>query len=101
MLTDGSITTAKELYELATKKGHKFEEKEEYTIYDVSKNNISVFSLNKETGRLEKKKMDLAWKLEGGKVIKVKLRNGFEIETTPEHKYISYRDDFKDITLTG
>ena len=92
VLADGSIKPAKALFELAEKKGVKFEEKEEHTIYDLSKEKISVFSLNKETGEVEKKKIDLAWKLQGGKLIKIKLRNGFEIATTPEHKYITFEN---------
>ncbi len=90
VLADGSIKTAEELYQLAEKTGKKFEEKDEHTIYDLSQQNISLFSLNKETGRLEQKRIDLAWKLQGGKLIKIKLRNGFEIATTPEHKFITF-----------
>ena len=37
VLADGSIKPAKALFELAEKKGVKFEEKEEHTIYDLSK----------------------------------------------------------------
>ncbi len=89
LLADGSVKTAKELYDLATTIGDKFEEKEEHTIYDLTKKDITVFSLNKETGQLEKKKVGMAWKLTGGKLIQIRLRNGFEIATTPEHKYIT------------
>ncbi|MDP4012272.1 MAG: elongation factor EF-2 [Candidatus Nanoarchaeia archaeon] len=88
ILADGQIVTAKEIYDRAKNEGSKFEEKEEHTIYDLSKKDIQIFSLNKETGKLEKKKIELAWKLKGGKTIKIRLRNGFEITTTPEHKYI-------------
>src|SRR3989344_1167873 len=90
ILANGSIKTAKELYETALSLGTKFEEKEEHTIYDLSQNPLYIFSLNKETGNLENKKIDLAWKLQGGKTITVKLRNGFGITTTPEHKYLTF-----------
>src|SRR3989344_683780 len=78
ILADGTIQTAEEIYRFAEHEGKKFEEKKEHIIY-----------LNKETGLLEKKKIDLAWKLQGGKTINIKLRNGFEITTTPEHKYVT------------
>ena len=92
ILANGQIKTAEEIYQLAEQKGQKFEEKEEHTIYDISKENITVFSLNQTTGQLEKKEVSLAWKLKGGQVIKIKLRNGFDITSTPEHKYIVFEN---------
>ena len=92
ILADGSIKTAAEIYHIAEEKGNKFEEKEEHTIYDLSQEPINILSLNKETGKLEEKKIDLAWKLQGGKTITIKLRNGFTITTTPEHKYITFEN---------
>ncbi|MBU2638928.1 MAG: elongation factor EF-2 [Nanoarchaeota archaeon] len=92
------VLTAEKLYSLAKEKGALFEESEEQTIYDTTALGLKAFSLNKETGELEKKPVALAWKLDGGKLIKVKLRNGFEISTTPEHKYIALKDnDFKEV----
>ena len=97
ILIDGKIINAKELFEKAIKKGKKFEEKEDHIIYDLTKENFFTFSLNKETGKIEKKQIQLAWKLKGGKTIKINLRNGFEITTTPEHKYITLEDnDFRE-----
>src|SRR3989344_2103945 len=87
MLSDGSIKTAREIFEDASKDGVLFKENEEYTVFS-QKNKIKVFSLNKITGEVEKKEVSHVWRIIGGKTIKVKLRNGFEIETTPEHKYI-------------
>jgi len=92
ILANGEIKTAEQIYQLAEQKGQKFEEKEEHTIYDVSKEKITIFSLNQTTGQLEKKDVSLAWKLKGGQVIKIKLRNGFEISSTPEHKYVVFEN---------
>lgn len=92
ILADGSVKTAKEIYTLAEEIGQKFEEKKEHTIFDLTKSNLRIFALNKETGRIEKKNIELAWKLEGGKLITIKLRNGFEIATTPEHKYVAFEN---------
>src|SRR3989338_2974801 len=90
MLADGSIKAAREIYERVSDNGRVFEENEEHTIF-IPKGEISIFSLNKATGKLEKKPIQYAWRLCGGKTIKVTLRNGFEITTTSEHKYIAYR----------
>ena len=88
ILNNGEILTAEQLFSLAQDKGIKFEEKEDQVIYDIRNLNINVPSLNKETGKIEKKQLELAWKLKGGKLIKAKLRNNFEIATTPEHKFV-------------
>ncbi|MBI2110309.1 elongation factor EF-2, partial [Candidatus Woesearchaeota archaeon] len=86
MLVDGTIITAENLFERS--KENLFSEKEGELIYDISNKNVKIFSLNKETGNLEKKDISLAWKLDGGNLIKIKLRNGFSIQTTPEHKHL-------------
>src|SRR3989338_8827350 len=89
LLPDGSIKTAQEIFENVSRNGKIHEDSEEHTIY-TPKEPLNVFSLNKQTGKIEKKPLQYAWRLNGGKTIKIKLRNGFEIETTPEHKYISF-----------
>ncbi len=67
------------------------------TVFDVSDKNYVIFSLNKKTGQIEKKSVQYAWKLKGGKTLKVKLRNGLTIETTPEHKFVTFNGiDFLD-----
>ena len=96
LLADGNIKTAKEMYEEISDNGIVFQENEEYTIFSPNKK-IEIFSLNKDTGNLEKKEIQHVWRLIGGKTTKVKLRNGFEIETTPEHKYTVYREGFEDV----
>lgn len=94
---DGTLITAEDLFKKAEKEGLKFEETEEHIIYDLTKQDFYTFSLNKETGKLEKKQIQLAWKLKGGTATKITLRNRFEITTTPEHKYIVLENyDFKD-----
>ncbi|MBI4448119.1 elongation factor EF-2, partial [Candidatus Woesearchaeota archaeon] len=94
---DGTLVNASDLFKKAVENGIKFEENEERVIYDLTKEDLSAFSLNKATGRIEKKQIQLAWKLKGGETIKTTLRNGFEITTTPEHKYIILEDNtFKD-----
>ncbi|MFH1247275.1 MAG: elongation factor EF-2, partial [Candidatus Micrarchaeota archaeon] len=57
-------------------------------VYDSKEKNLNVFSLNKENGKIEQKLVEFAWKLKGGKVLIVKLENGYTLTTTPEHKYI-------------
>src|SRR3989344_3997134 len=96
MLSDGSIRLAKNIFEEVSKDGEIHEENEDHTVY-IPKEKIEIFSLNKSEGRLEKKDIQYVWRLKGGNTIKVKLRNGFEITTTPEHKYIAFRDGFTDV----
>jgi len=103
MLADGSIKTAKDIFEEAMNTGSIHTENEDYTVFNP-KNEIKIISLNKETSKIEIKPIQHAWRLKGGNTIKIKLRNGFEITTTPEHKYLVYRDGFeyveaKDIKL--
>ncbi len=91
MLADGSLKTAKEIFEEITRDGKLFEENEEHTIFSPNEK-IEIFSLNKEKEKIEKKEIQHAWRLLGGKTIKIKLRNSFCIETTPEHKYITFEN---------
>jgi len=91
-IIDGSVRSAQSLFDQATQTGKLVRENEEEIVYDVSQQNITVFSLNKETGSLENKNIQYAWKLRGGRLVKVKLRNGFEVATTPEHKFIALED---------
>jgi len=92
LLADGRIKTAKEIFEEIVKEGEVVEEKDEHVVYSPNKK-IEIFSLNKQTGKIERKEIQHAWRLIGGKTIKIKLRNGFEIETTPEHKYIIFKNN--------
>ncbi len=97
IMLDGNLVKAKDLFETAKKKGEKVFEEDNKIIYDTSKLDIKTFSLNKKNKKLEKRKISHAWKLKGGNVIKLKLRNGFQIKTTPEHKYIVFENfDFKE-----
>ncbi len=96
IMTDGTIKTAKEIFEEVSNKGELYEENEDHTVFIPSKK-IEIFSLNKITGKIEKKPIQYSWRLCGGRTIKVKLRNGFEITTTPEHRYMVFGDGFNDI----
>ncbi len=97
MLNNGSVISAREVFELISKDGKMSKETEEYVVYSPSKR-VEIFSLNKEIGKIEKREIQHAWRIAGGKTIKIKLRNGFETETTPEHKYVVFEDfDFHEV----
>ena len=97
LLEDGSIMSAKDIFDEISKNGLVYENTEEHIIF-APKKDINIFSLNKVTGKFEIKPIQYAWKLVGGKTIKTKLRNGFEVTTTPEHKYVIYRNmEFADV----
>src|SRR3989338_979988 len=96
LMFDGSVVAASDLFEKLSQDGKIVKETSEEIVYAPAKES-KVFSLNKEQGIIECKNIQYAWKLSGGKLIKVKVRNGFEISTTPEHKYIVLEDmEFKD-----
>ena len=94
LLADGGWMTAENLFEAAEKQGSIARKNEQETVYDISqiKKKLEIFSLNKETGRIEKKALSHAWKLQGGSAIRVGLRNGASVKTTPEHKYLVLED---------
>ncbi|MDP3728526.1 MAG: elongation factor EF-2, partial [bacterium] len=96
IVSNGSIKTAEQIFTEVAASGKIFDQTEEHIIF-TPKKDITLFSLNKDSGKLEKKNIQYVWKLKGGNTIKTTLRNGFEIETTPEHKYIIYRDGFEEI----
>ncbi len=87
-LTDGRLVTAKEIFDRVAFQSVKVKEDENETVYDANFENLKAFSLNAATGKIEKKQIQFAWKLRGGKVLNVKLRNGLKLTTTPEHKYV-------------
>ena len=91
MITDGCIRNAKDIFEEIANNGSIVKENEEHTVFAPNKK-IEIFTLNKDNSKIEKKEIQYAWRLVGGKTIKIKLRNGFEIETTPEHKYIIFEN---------
>jgi elongation factor 2 len=96
MLANGTIVTARELFECAARTGKIYQENDEYTVYSPEKQ-IEIFSLNKQSESLEHKPIQYIWRLQGGNTITATLRNGFTITTTPEHKYFVYRNGIEEI----
>ena len=93
LLGSGEVKTAKEIFEEVAQDGQIHEENENHTVY-TPKDKVNIFSLNNENDKIEIKEVQYAWRLKGGNTLKITLRNGFEITTTLEHKYLVYRDDF-------
>jgi len=96
LLTHGSIKTARNIFEEVSKDGAVYKDNEDHTVF-IPKQEITIYSLNKDTGKIESKPIRYVWRLKGGNTIKIKLRNGFEITTTAEHKYVVYRNGFADV----
>src|SRR3989344_5200204 len=90
ILANGKVKTAREIFEDVITDGEIYEENEDHVTY-IPKRKVEILSLNQNSGKIENKEVEYAWRLKGGNTIKIKLRNGFEITTTPEHKYIVYR----------
>ena len=97
LLTDGSVRTAKEIFEYISNDGKVVDDNNDHIVFAPNKK-IEIFTLNKSNGKIETKEIQYGWRLLGGNTIKIRLRNGFEIVTTSEHKYISFRDmEFTDV----
>ncbi len=96
-LADGSFKKAEELFQEAALSGRKAKENESEIVYELD-GKMRVFSVDKITGRVEIKPVSHAWKLKGGKTLSVRLRNGFEISTTPEHRFLYF--DGKEFSYT-
>ncbi len=88
-LADGSFVTAQELFERASLAGIKVKETESEIVYAPG-SPIKAFSVEKETGKVVVKEISHVWKLKGGKVLRVRTRNGAELTTTPGHKYLVF-----------
>ncbi len=96
-LADGQLVRAEQLFEILKSDSAIAQQDSDQTVFDVSQKNFIIFSLNKSTGQVEKKAISHAWKLSGGKTLRVQLRNGLWVETTPEHKFVTFNGiDFVD-----
>lgn len=91
-LNDGTLLDAKKLFDYASKLGVKAEHSDYMIVYDIRGKGVSVFSLDKSTGRIVSKQITHAWKLRGGRLFSVTLRNGLNVKTTPEHRFIVFED---------
>src|SRR3989338_9126255 len=72
-LADGRLSRADELFETLRAGSTVAQKDSDRIVFDVSHKNFIVFSLNKETGEIEKKPVSHAWKLSGGKTVRVQL----------------------------
>ena len=88
-LAGGETVEAEQLFAQSALSGEKVVEDAEKTVFELRKP-VETFSIDKDTGRVEAKKISHAWKLKGGKTVRLKLENSFEISTTPEHKYLLF-----------
>ena len=86
-MADGSFIAARELFEKAALNGAKAKETPDEIVYSLN-DEVKVFSVEKETGKIVARKISHAWKLKGGKTLVIALRNGMKISTTPEHKFL-------------
>ncbi|MBU2476806.1 elongation factor EF-2 [Candidatus Micrarchaeota archaeon] len=88
ILYNGEAIKAEELFSEAEKIGIKVAEDEEKTVFQLPES-FFVFSLNKQTGAIEKKPVTHAWKLKNSaEMKKITLRNGFSVTTTQEHRFL-------------
>ena len=88
-MADGSFIAARELFEKAALNGAKAKETPDEIVYSLN-DEVKVFSVEKETGKIVARKISHAWKLKGGKTLVIALRNGMKISTTPEHKFLVF-----------
>ena len=92
VLYNGESIKAKDLFEELKTNGVLAAKDEEKEVYEITSPHF-VFSLNKETGKMEKKPVTHAWKFNNKTEMKnVRLRNGFSVCTTPEHGFLALKD---------
>src|SRR3989338_2409537 len=86
-LVDGRSIPAEALFAEIAVDAVPFQQTETESVF-APQARVAVFSLNKESGAIEERRISHAWKLAGGELIKVTLQNGSSISTTPEHRFI-------------
>ncbi|HEV2118708.1 MAG TPA: elongation factor EF-2 [Candidatus Bathyarchaeia archaeon] len=77
-LSDGRIEEIAQIYEKLRRKGPSM---------------AQVDSLNPRTLKMEDRNVSHVWKLHSNKLVKVTLRNGYSVETTPEHPFFTIAKD--------
>ncbi len=92
-LASGGIKSAKEIFDTHSN-GAKFVKSDESeTIFDVSEKGLYVNSFDKNNGKIVNKRITHLWKLKKtDPLVKVTLKNGLSIRTTPEHKFVFWKD---------
>ncbi len=87
ILSDGRIKEIREIFELAKSRGEKKLNNDETIIENPG---LSVPTLNKETLKMENKKIDYVYRQRyKGKMYTITTHSGRTISTTPEHPFIT------------
>lgn len=84
-LLDGSIITAKDLFENNFNE-EKSEEVEDGLLQEISEKEISIFSFNGK--EIVNKNISHIWKRKAENLIEMRLSSGDTIKTTPEHPFL-------------
>ncbi len=89
-LVDGTLITAKELFEQNFDKT-KSKKIDDGVLQDISSKKIKLFSFKKN--KLKKKIISHVWKRKAGTLIEITTTAGDIIKTTPEHPYFTFSID--------
>ena len=87
---DGSVYKAEEFFNIVSEECEVALEAEDRIVYDSRKLNQNLYSFNVENGAIESHPLQYVWRIKGGSLLRVTLRTGFEISTTPEHKFLVF-----------
>ena len=87
-LADGSVSTAQSLFE-EYKRGSPTRVPDGLVYSADGLNLLSVSS----GGKIARRKVSYVWKLNSDRLVRVRTRAGYEIKTTPEHKFLTFRPD--------
>lgn len=88
-LETGELMSAKELFEVLSKKGELVKDSEKERVFKTNKERIKALSFNPENKRLEAREITHAWKMKKtSDLIKVKLSTGCSVTVTPEHRFL-------------
>ncbi|MBU3912805.1 MAG: AAA family ATPase [Nanoarchaeota archaeon] len=91
LLADGNEIKIGELVEEQIKKSSEAKKLDD-GVYVNGDNSIEIISLNKETGKAEKKKVSKFIKREGDLIYKITTRTGKEIKATGCHPVMTFKD---------
>jgi elongation factor 2 len=81
--------TAKEIFERYSSIGKPTECCDNDEVFDISDNNLMVSTFDTNTGKILFSKITHIWKLrKTDPLVKIKLKNGLEVKSTPEHKFL-------------
>ncbi len=88
-LASGAVVAAKDIFDEYSKEGRTVKIEDNETVFDIFDKNLYVNTFDKKLCTMLKRQITHIWKIRKTEpLVKIKLKNGLSIKTTPEHKFI-------------